>query len=175
MSNLPVKLIRAGLFFLAGGACFCSGLGAGEKKAFLPEEWTAVSEKQLDAQRGGFDVGAGLAVSFGLVRSVMVNGEIIHQTSFTLPDIGQITADQARLASTAIAESGLIQIGPQNFVDAGALSGSLTGTVIQNSLNDQQIQSLTVINTDVNSMGLLKGINTQMVLSDALLGALGNR
>ncbi|MDD2879289.1 MAG: hypothetical protein PHQ58_02540 [Rhodoferax sp.] len=175
MNNRPVKLIRAGLLLLAGVVGFCNGLGAGEKKAFLPDEWTAVSEKQLDAQRGGFDVGAGLAVSFGLVRNVLVNGEMVHQTSFNLPDIGQITADQARVASAAIAESGLIQIGPQNFVDAGALSGGLTGTLIQNSLNDQQIQSLTIINTGVNSLGMLKAINIQTVLNDALTGALGSR
>jgi hypothetical protein len=175
MKHVLLKLIRTGLLVLTGGAFFCSSLGAGEKKTFLPEEWTAVSEKQLDAQRGGFDVGAGLAVSFGLVRSVMVNGEMVHQTSFNLPDLSQISSDQARVASAAIAESGLIQIGPSNFVDAGAMSGSLTGTLIQNSLNDQKIQSLTIINTGVNSMGLLKGINTQMALSDALISALGYR
>lgn len=175
MNKFSFKLVRTGLLLLVGGVCVCNGLGAGEKKAFLPGEWTAVSEKQLDAQRGGFDVGAGLAVSFGLVRSVMVNGELVHQTSFNLPDISQISPDQARIASAAIAESGLIQIGPQNFVDAGALSDRLTGTLIQNSLNDQQIQSLTIINTGVNSAGLLKAINTQTVLSDALIGALGNR
>lgn len=175
MRNFPVKLIRAGLLLLAGGVGFCSSLGAGEKKAFLPDEWVAASEQQLDAQRGGFDVGAGLAVSFGLVRTVMVNGEMVHQTSFNLPDIGQITADQARVASAAIAESGIIQIGPNNFVDVGAMSDRLNGTLIQNSLNDQQIQSLTIINTGVNSMGLLKAINTQTVLNDALVGAIGSR
>jgi hypothetical protein len=175
VNNFPVRLIRTALLLLAGGVGFCSGLGAGERKAFLPDEWVAASEQQLDAQRGGFDVGAGLAVSFGLVRTVMVNGEMVHQNSFNLPSISQISPEQAQVASAAIAESGLIQIGPNNFVDAGAMSDRLTGTLIQNSLNDQQIQSLTIINTGVNSLGLLRAINTQTVLNDALVGALSNR
>ena len=49
------------------------------------------------------------------------------------------------------------------------------GTLIQNSLNDQHIKTLTIINTGVNSLGLLKALNTQTVLNDALLGALGSR
>ena len=45
--------------------------------------------------------------------------------------------------------------------------------MIQNSLNNQNIQTLTVINTGVNSLSLLKTLNTQVVLKEALLGALG--
>ena len=140
-----------------------------------PDEWVAVSDQQLDDQRGGFDVGSGLAVSFGIIRTVMVNGDLVSKTSFNLPDVTQITSEQARLASAAIADSGLIQIGPNNFVDAGVRSDLGTGTLIQNSLNDQQIQTMTIINAGVKSLGLLKALNTQTVLNDALLGALGGR
>ena len=47
--------------------------------------------------------------------------------------------------------------------------------VIQNSLNNQNIQTFTIINTGVNSLWLLKSLNTQTVLNDALLGAIGSR
>ena len=175
MKNTPATLIRICMLLLAGSACLRSGLAAEDKHAFRPDEWIAASDQQLDAQRGGFDAGSGLSVSFGIVRSVMVNGDLMHQTSFNLPDISQISPEQAQMASAAIAESGLIQIGPNNFANVGAMSERLTGTLIQNSLNDQQIQTLTIINTGVNSAGLLKAINNQTVLNDALMGAIGNR
>jgi len=175
MKNSPLKLISFSLLFLAGSTCLGGGRTTVQTDAFLPVEWTAVSDQQLETQRGGFDMGSGLAVSFGLVRTVMVNGEMVHQTSFNLPNISQISPEQAKIASTALSNSGVIQIGPNNFVDAGAMSDRLTGTLIQNSLNDQQIQSLTVINTGVNSLGLLKALHTQTVLNDALMGAIGSR
>ncbi len=175
MTYLSVKLISRCLVLLAGSACVSSGVAAAEKQAFRPGEWVAVSEQELDNQRGGFDVGSGLAVSFGIIRTVMVNGDVVSRTSFNLPDVTQITPEQARIASAAIADSGLVQIGPNNFVAAGVRSDLGTGTLIQNSLNDQHIKTLTIINTGVNSLGLLKALNTQTVLNDALLGALGSR
>ncbi len=175
MKYLFVKPLSRCLLLLAGSACLGTGLAAEEGQAFRPDEWVAVSDQQLDTQRGGFDAGSGLAVSFGIIRTVMVNGDLVSKTSFNLPDVTKITSEQARLASAAIADSGLVQIGPKNFVDAGVSSSLATGTLIQNSLNDQQIQTLTIINTGVNSLGLLKAINTQTVLNDALLGAVGSR
>lgn len=175
MKYPSIKPISRCLLFLAGSACLGTVLAAEERQAFRPDEWVAVSDQQLDTQRGGFDAGSGLAVSFGIIRTVMVNGDLVSKTSFNLPDVTQITSEQARLASAAIANSGLVQIGPNNFVDAGVRSSLATGTLIQNSLNDQQIQTLTIINTGVNSLGLLKAINTQTVLNDALLAAVGSR
>lgn len=175
MKYPSIKPISRCLLLLAGSACLGTGLAAEEKQAFRPDEWVAVSDQQLDSQRGGFDAGSGLAVSFGIIRTVMVNGDLVSRTSFNLPDVTQITSEQARLACAAIADSGLVQIGPNNFVDAGVRSDLATGTLIQNSLNDQQIQTLTIINTGVNSLGLLKALNTQTALNDALLGAVGSR
>ena len=175
MKHLSLKLMASCWPLMVGGNCLGALPGAEQSKAFQPDQWTAVSDEQLDTLRGGFDLGSGLAVSFGIVRSVMVNGDLVHQTSFNLPDVSQISADQAQMASAAIAESGLIQIGPNNLVGSGLMSEGLTGTLIQNSLNDQQIQTLTVVNTSVNSLGLLKAINTQAALNDALLGAMGSR
>jgi hypothetical protein len=175
MKHLRAKLISRCLVLLAGSACLGIGLAAQAKQAFRPDEWVAVSDQQLDTQRGGFDAGSGLAVSFGIIRTVMVNGDLVSKTSFNLPDVTQITPEQARIASAAIADSGLVQIGPNNFVAAGVRSDLAPGTLIQNSLSDQQIQTLTVINTGVNSLGLLKALNTQTVLNDALLGATGSR
>ncbi len=179
MKILPGKLISLCLLLTAGNACFGTGLASENKRVFRPDEWTAVSDERLGNLRGGFDAGSGLSVSFGIVRTVMINGDLVTRTSFNLPDVTKITAEQAQIASAAIAEAGIVQNGAGNFVDAGLksqfLAGTAAGTVIQNSLNDQRIQALTVINTGVNSMGLLTAINTQSVLKDALLGAIGVR
>jgi hypothetical protein len=47
--------------------------------------------------------------------------------------------------------------------------------VIQNTLDNQLLQQMTVLNTSVNSLGLLKMGNARAALRDAVLGALGQR
>lgn len=173
MNNLPKQVVSLCLFLTAGNACFGVGIENDLRKSFQPDEWAAASDESLDTMRGGFDTGAGLTVSFGIVRTISINGDLVSRTSFNLPDVSKITAEQAQVTSAAIAEAGIIQNGASNFVEPGAQSHLATGTVIQNSLNDQKIQSLTVINAGVNSMSLLKSINTQTVLKDALLGSIG--
>ena len=56
----------------------------------------------------------------------------------------------------------------------GALPG-LTGAVIQNSLNNQQIQALTTINAGVNSLGAFKAMNVLSTLNSALAGVVRPR
>jgi hypothetical protein len=46
------------------------------------------------------------------------------------------------------------------------------GTVIQNTLNNQKIQNVTVINATVNSLEILKGINLQSSLRSAVIDSL---
>jgi hypothetical protein len=62
----------------------------------------------------------------------------------------------------------LIQTGGGNIVVPAAFSASSVGTVVQNSLNDQKIQSLTVVNATVNSMQILKELNLQAAISSAI-------
>lgn len=175
MKNLPAKLVSLCLLLTAGNACLGVGLATEERGSFRPGEWVAVSDKHLGNMRGGFDAGSGLTVSFGIVRTITINGDLVNRTSFNLPDVTKITTEQARVASAAIAEAVIVKNGEGNFVDAGVKSQLAAGTVLQNSLDKQNIQTLTVINTGVNSLGLFKAINTQTVLKDALLGSIGVR
>ncbi len=175
MKITPSQLLSLCLLLMAGNACFGSGPATAGDDRFNPEEWTAVSDEQLADTRGGFDANSGLTVSFGIIRSVMVNGDLVTQTSFNLPDVTQISSEQARLASAAIADAGLVQIGTGNSIESLINLQLASSTVIQNSLNNQNIQTLTIINTGVNSLSLLKELNTQTVLQDALLGAMGSR
>ncbi|MGO4808712.1 hypothetical protein AB4156_03785 [Cupriavidus sp. 2MCAB6] len=64
--------------------------------------WKPVAQERLDDLRGGFDVGAGLQVSFGIERAVYINGALVVATSLTIPDVSRITADQASRLATAL-------------------------------------------------------------------------
>lgn len=129
---------------------------------------SAVSESRLDGMRGGFDLPSGLMVSFGITRAAFVNGDLVAQTSFNIPDIAHMTAQQAQMLANANTGA-LIQVGSGNAVQPGALPG-LTGAVIQNTLNGQQIQAITTLNTTVNSLGAFTATNFLSTLNSALTG-----
>lgn len=190
MKNFSQKIVAASIMLAAGNAWFGIGYAAEGKGGFQPGDWVAVSNEKLDQLRGGFDVGRGLTVSFGFIRTVMINGDLVTKSSFNIPDIAKITPDQAKTTAIAMAQAGVVvQNGPGNSVESLAGKGITpptptptlsplpialpTSTIVQNSLNNQNIQTLTVINTGVNSLSLLKTINTQIVLKEALLDALG--
>jgi hypothetical protein len=143
---------------------------------FLARAWQAASDAQLDALRGGFEVTSNLAVSFGFVRSVTINGDLVSELRFNLPDVAHITTDQAKMVSDALASAQIVQNGAGNSVGVNnALAGLSASTVVQNSLNNQSIQTQTVIDAGVNSLGLLHVLNTRDTLRDALTGAIGVR
>ena len=153
----------------------------------VESDWIALSDELLDSLRGGFDLGAGLKVSFGFMRSIAINGEQVSRISFNFPDLKNITPDQARFAGEAMAQAGVVQVGRGNVVldsDSGSsgvreLAGTQAAmggaTIIQNSLNNQQISTLTEINTAVNSLGMIKSMNARSTLQEALLGSLNVR
>jgi hypothetical protein len=133
----------------------------------------AISDERLDRMRGGFDLSSGLKVSFGISRMAVVNGSLVTTTSFNIPDIANISAQQAQQLASVNAGS-LIQNGPGNVVQPGALP-SLSGAVIQNTLNNQNIQALTTINTTVNSLSMFKNSNIDATLGGALTNAVRPR
>ena len=175
MKNPAKKLLCCTLLLAAGNGCFGAGPGAKSGGLFNPGEWKAVSNDKLDTLRGGFETGNGMTVSFGLIRTVTINGDVVNRTSFNLPDVSKISAEQARVVSAAIAETSVVQNGVGNVVSESVRSQLTGGTLIQNSLNNQTIQTLTVINAGVNSLGLFKSLNLQNALKDSLFGSLGSR
>jgi hypothetical protein len=171
-------------------ACLCAvlwaagGALADEPQAWSPpvlvaSAWAVADDAVLDALRGGFEIPSlipGLAVSFGFVRTVTINGDLVSQARFQLPDLSRISVDQARQVSDALAQAKLVQNGLGNSVSGAAVLPALAGaTVVQNTLSNQAIQTLTQIDAGVNSLGILRSINTRGALQDALIGALGVR
>lgn len=137
--------------------------------------WTAVSSDDLDQMRGGFDLGNGLEASFGIERAVYVNGNLVTSTSFNIPDISHITTAQATAMQDALGTLSLTQIGPNNTFDPPKVPGQTTAaTVIQNSLSNQNIQSITTINASVNSLNVFRQANFQNALQQAQLQSIGH-
>jgi len=174
--------------------------------------WQAVSNRTLDRQRGGFDFGGGLMVSFGLTRAVYINGELITQLNLNFGQLANITPARAAQISSQLAAWAPVQNGPGNTVQTSvpgsaspsapgasgggsatsvaaavtsgatavnvpvsALGGSPLATVIQNSLNNQQIIHQTVINATSNALAMVKSLNLQATVNEALARAIGTR
>ena len=64
------------------------------------------------------------------------------------------------------------QNGPGNTVDTGALTLPLA-TYIQNTLNNQTIRTETVIQAHTNGAALLRTMNLQATINDAVNRAIG--
>ncbi|RJG22243.1 hypothetical protein D3872_05685 [Massilia cavernae] len=137
------------------------------------EQWTPVDASVLVQARGGFRLSSGLELSLGIEREVSINGNVVSRTSLQLTDLSRMSAEQALQTSEALSSVRLVQNGHGNIYAVAMAPQTLGGTVIQNSLNDQLIRTHTVIHSSVNSMGLLKVLNFQDTLGNALARAAG--
>jgi hypothetical protein len=135
--------------------------------------WPAASDGTLDSVRGGFDVGNGLLASFGFQRLVYVNGSLAASTALNIPDIGHMAPDQAS-ALASLGTVNVIQNGTGNRFDPSVFAQTGGATVIQNSLDNQNLQSLTTINAAVNGLDNFRSRNLQDNLQAGLIGSLGH-
>lgn len=158
--------------------------------------WQAVSDRALDRQRGGFSFGGGLEVSFGITRSVFINGQLITETVLNITRMTDITPAWASRLREELQSLTLVQNGPGNtFVsdtapapgpsgttaatngNAAATTsstlGAVGGTVIQNTLNNQQILHQTIISASSNSLGMLRLASLHSSLSEAIRQSVG--
>lgn len=134
----------------------------------------AVSNRRLDGMRGGFDAGPSLQASFGIQRAVYINGNLVTSTSVNIPNIGQINAAQASALAAVTNTVNVIQNGTGNSFDPAPLTHATGATVIQNTLNNQNIQTLTTVSAAVNSLDAFKNMNLQNTLQSALTGSIGH-
>lgn len=137
-------------------------------------DWQAVSDQRLEQMRGGFDLGGGIVASLGIDRAVYVNGSLVTNTSINIPDISHINSAQATALAAVMNSVNLVQIGPGNSVDPSTLSQARGATIIQNTLNNQQIQALTTLNVSTNSLNLFRAMGLQDSLQSALIGSQGH-
>jgi hypothetical protein len=138
-----------------------------------PYGWDRVASASLGLMRGGFSTPAGLQLSLGIERLVTINGELVSHTNFQIADIGRISGAEALRARDAVQAMNLVQRGDHNLV--GGELAARSGTFVQNSLNDQLIRSQTIISSSVNSLSMLKDLNFNGGVHDAVVNAIGTR
>lgn len=152
-------------------ACAAAARGA-DIAADPTAGWAAVDDGALDQARGGFDLGNGMLVSLGVERLVSINGTVVVNSRFLIPDVTQLSAAEARMASDALADA-VVQVGAGNSVDPGLSGQAMGALMIQNSANDQAIRSQTTISTSVGNLAMLKAVNFESSLREALSSAVG--
>ena len=143
--------------------------GARGQGGDLGSEWQPVDPGRLAQMRGGFQMPSGMMLSFGIERVVLVNGELTARIAVQIPDVARITPEQAQ--ALADFNRGLVvQIGDGNRFDPAQAAG---GLVIQNTLDDQDIRTLTRIDVGVDTLGAYQSLNASGALTDALIRAPG--
>ena len=152
----------------ASALALCLCIAAGSAAAADGALWTSVDDSTLDAMRGGFDFGNGLTVSFGIERAVYINGALVTSTTLNVGDLARVTPEQAALVNRQASAMNLVQNGPGNAVALSSSELSTPGTIVQNTLNNQNIQTQTVINATSNAMGLMKTLNSLTSLREAI-------
>ena len=126
----------------------------------------AVDAARLDGLRGGVLLGGGVTVAIGLTRTVALDGEQQYASAFRIDDLG------AAVDPVALANVGqlVIQNGPGNSVASGFLdSWSGFGTIVQNSLDGQHIDTTTVLDIAIgNVASAIEGIAASQAVSETL-------
>jgi len=131
--------------------------------------WIPLAPATLDDLRGGYQLPSGLLLSFGIERVAWVNGELVSYLRVDIPDVANITPEQAQELSK-IARTQLVQLGPGNTFN-GTNNG---GLVIQNTLDGQDIRARTTLDVSVNTLGLFQALNAGDALRNAGFTAPGS-
>lgn len=156
---------------LAIGASSTIPADAATPATTLGEEWRPIDPARLDAMRGGFQLPSGTMLSFGIERVVYVNGQLTASLAVHVADLSRLSAEEAR-ALAGFRQGMVVQIGDGNrFGPAGVPDG----LVIQNTLDDQRIATVTRIEVGSNALGAFQDLNSAGALHDALTGAIGTR
>ncbi len=143
--------------------------------------WVPVPEASLAAARGGYDPGNGLLVSLSIERLLTLNGSEVASSRLVLPEVGAAGLQGGQGSRATVAGNALPADGAA-LRAAGTLPAALPAAalpalalLLQNSENNQLIRAQTTINTTVNSLGTLKGLNFGDSLRQALSTAIAPR
>lgn len=128
---------------------------------------STMSPESLGAMRGGIMLGDGMNVSIGLTRSANVNGVEQVTNTFTFDGLNR-SLDALAMQNLAPV---VIQNGPGNVIDSSFLNGvpGFTGTIVQNTLDDQVIDLNTVFDVSISDVSkAMDGVAAGQALRDSL-------
>lgn len=165
----------------------------------LGPDMVALGPESLDMIRGGFEIaGTQLKFSFGIERTVFINGDLASTTLLNLGNLrwtgGQGTTPQAvtqaansiagtagttGITGTAGTAGSAISTGGAAVIQNGAgnsapipIAADFAGTVIQNTLNNQNLQTVTTINAEVNSAQVLRSMTVHTAIQNGIVNSL---
>jgi len=127
----------------------------------------AVEAPALGEMRGGMQLANGMNIAIGLTRSASINGVEQYSSSLRLDDL---TAGIGTAALDGIGTN-VIQNGAGNFVASGVLDGlsSGFGSIIQNSLDNQEIRTLSTYDIAISDVGsAIRDIAADQAITDTL-------
>lgn len=130
-----------------------------------------VDDARLMNIRGGFDIGNGLLASFGISRLVYINGDLVTHTSVNIPDMAHVTQAQLQALGSALGGIHIVRNDHGTNIVPASIGQSLGATVIQNSLNNQQIRTSTTIDATVKSLGAFNRINLGNSLQSGIINS----
>lgn len=131
------------------------------------EDCRVATAHELDGMRGGFEFkNGGLKMSFGLERMAFVNGQMVARTTLNFPFTGSP-------GGPTLTQNGpiVVQNGPNNFAPPTMGLNQQT-MIIQNSFDNQQIGTQTVLDITLNSLSLVRGMAVTNSLSRMLNSAI---
>ena len=150
----------------------CMAAASSLAQADGAQAWLTTPNSKLESMRGGFRPMQGLWVSFGIERTVRIDGQLVMQSSLNIPNLANIDPAQLQQLSQQISTLGIVQSGSGNSAK-GTQVTLAPGVVIQNTQSNRHLQSMTEINAATNGMRLLQGLNFGQAINDALQGSLG--
>ena len=123
-------------------------------RAASEDGWIKVSAANLEQVRGGFDTGTNFSISFGIQRTISVNGVLIAATA---AGVANPFAAGASLGSTTLQDPVYTQP-PGTPCPGSCVTLSPAATFVQNALNGQTYQVTNKINATENVSGALGSI-----------------
>ena len=131
-----------------------------------------LSDAEMSSLRGGFITSDGIEITIGYEQAAFING--ILQTKLAL-DISQLKRqDDVSDLAGSVAPVRVIQNGQGNAAPrfSTPLPDASYLTLIQNSLDHQTLQNLTVLNVDIKNIPSLHPSSFGNLINDQILNAL---
>lgn len=160
-TNWMSKLSFRGLIFLQAMITATWPLSAGADP-FADLEADVAIDQELDSMRGGFTSADGLEISIGVEQAVLIDGILQVVTNLSTLPITSILQQQVDARDTNLIITQRLNLLQSDFstitVNAEGM-GSRLDTIIQNSGDQRVIDSITMINASVSSLGLFRELN----------------
>jgi hypothetical protein len=133
--------------------------------------------QELDAARGGYQAGKDLMFSFGVEKATSLNGVLQATSSLNLLPPGGGGSQSSQVPSFKLYQDGWVIPGsgipnsdPTKNFSAFTLPGQgFQGTILQNSMDKQVIQTITKISVGLDILGTFRENNLSGVLNQQLI------